>query len=85
MFCLPVIAETDYEAFAQVMRPILPRTYSGWLALSDEWRRQHRQDGVLAVPVKSNEYAGYMNSAGLEISLQTLLDFVAFNPWHDPD
>jgi hypothetical protein len=85
MFCLPVVAEADFEMLEHHMRPHLPQSYEGWLALSAELAREHYREGVALIRVKPREFIEYTDNAGCELDIQTLLDFVAFNPWHDPE
>jgi len=85
MFCLPVVTEPDYETLARHMRPRLPDSYEGWLALSADLTRKHNREGVALIHVKPREFLEYADNAGGELDMQTLLDFVAFNPWHDPE
>jgi hypothetical protein len=85
MFCLPVIDEADYEAIFQLMRPVLPRTYSGWLALSDELARERGKNALCEVPVRPADLSFHLECRSGELTLETLLSFVSFNPWHDLD
>jgi hypothetical protein len=85
MFCQPCVAEADYPELERVARPYLPRDFAGWLALCDEWDHLHKREGVVRVEINPRAFTEYMKNAGRPLDVQALLDFAAFNPWHDPD
>jgi len=85
MFCLPVIAESDYPELERAMRPRIPATFVEWGEIVDEWERSPRWAGIAYISIRPVEFITYMTNAGRELDIQALLDFAAFNPWHDPD
>ena len=85
MFSVPVVTEADFEALKTIMSPPVPETYEDWLALCSKWRSEHSADGVVQFPVNPREFAEFMSGAGRTLDVQALLEYAAFNPWHDPD
>ena len=85
MFCVPVVTETDFEALKTIMTPPLPETYADWLALCSKWTSEHSAEGVFHFQVNPREFARFMSGAGRTLDVQALLEYAAFNPWHDPD
>ena len=85
LFNLPLVREDDYQVLAKIIHPHLPATYAGWLTLCAELERPHWKHDIFYVEVKPENFAEYMANAKHELDLKALLDFVAFNPWHDPD
>ena len=85
MFSVPVLTEPDFEALKTIMSPPLPGTYEDWRALCSKWTSEHSAEGVVQFLTNPHEFAEFMSGARRTLDVQALLEYAAFNPWHDPD
>jgi hypothetical protein len=85
MFCLPILSEAESAESERIARPHFPRTYAEWLVLSEQWERENGKQGIARVRIAPRELAAFMRSSDRTLDIPALLDFAAFNPWHDPD
>lgn len=85
MFCLPRVSKAEFPALKVVMAKSFPQHYDQWVDVLSDWCLELGMDGVVPIEVKAEAFSSYMSGADRQLGLQDLLDFAAFNPWHDPN